>query len=180
MTNEPNFHTDYRAARKAFIAACEKAHADPISRVHPKISGPDGKPLFIDSIALGPRTAKKAVLMIADGAEASAALTALLQAGVVPPKDARLVLVHAFDPFSFAGASDRDPDWSLAMLRAVATEDLAQVTKLAVLVLGMPAEGLAGALPPRLSGPRLVFKQIGEKTGAKALQKMVTDAFAGL
>ena len=180
MANDPNSHTDYRAARKAFIAACEKAPADPISRVHPKISGPDGKPLFIDSIALGPRTAKKAVLIIADGAEASAVLTALLQAGIVPPKDARLVLVHAFDPFSFAGAPDKDPDWSLAMVRAVATEDLAQVTKLAVLVLGMPAVGLAGAFPPRLSGPRLVFKQVAEKAGAKALQKTVTAALAGL
>jgi Protein of unknown function (DUF2817) len=177
---EPNSHTDYRTARKAFIAACEKAHADPISRVHPKISGPDGKPLFIDSVALGPRTAKKAVLVIADGAEALAVLTALLQTGAAPPKDARLVLVHAFDPFSFAGAPDRDPDWSLAMLRAVATEDLAQVTKLAVLVLGMPVEGLAEAFPARLSGPRLVFKQIAEKTGAKTLQKTVTSALAGL
>ena len=180
MANEPNSHTDYRAARKAFIAACEKAHADPISRVHPKISGPDGKPLFIDSIALGPRTAKKAVLMIADGAEASAAMTALLQGGVVPPKDARLVLVHAFDPFSFAGASDKDPDWSLAMVRAVATEDLARVTKLAVLVFGMPTENLAGAFSPRLSGDRVAFKQIGPKTGMKALRKTVTDALAGL
>ena len=177
---EPNSHTNYRVARKAFIAACEKAHADPISRVHPKISGPDGKPLFIDSVALGPRTAKKAVLMIADGAEASAAMIALLQAGTVPPKDARLVLVHAFDPFSFVGASHKDPDWSLAMLRAIATEDLAQVTKLVVLVSGMPAEGLAEAFPARLSRPRLVFKQVAEKTGANALQKTVTAAFAGL
>ena len=82
-----------------------------------------------------------------------------------------MVLVHAFDPFSFAGPAGKDPDWSLAMVRAVATEDLAQVTKLAVLVLGMPAEGLAGALPPRLSGPRLVFKQIGEKPAARRCKR---------
>ena len=99
---------------------------------------------------------------------------------MVPPKDARLVLVHAFDPFSFAGASDRDPNWSLAMVRAVATEDLAQVTKLAVLVLGMPAEALAEAFPARLSGPRLLFKQIGEKTGATTLQRTVTATLVGL
>jgi hypothetical protein len=175
MPNQPNSHTDYRTARKAFIAACEAAHADPISRVHPELSGPDGKPLFMDSVALGPRAAKKAVLMIADGAAASAGLTALLQGGISLPEDARLVLGHAFDPFSFAGASGKDRQWSLAMLRAIATEDLAQVTNLMVLMLGTPEDGLAGVLAPLRSKSRLAFKQLDAKTGMKALLKMVAD-----
>ena len=151
------------------------AHADPISRVHPKIAGPDGKPLFIDSVALGPRAAKKAVLIITGGAAASAAMTALLQGGVVLPKDAKLVLVHAFDPFSFAGTSQSDPDWSLAMVRAVATEDLARVTDLTVLTLGVPLEGLTGVLTSQLSRAQLAFKQIVAKTDLKTLRKIATD-----
>jgi hypothetical protein len=175
MSNNPNSHTDYRAARKAFIAACETARADPISRVHPKLSGSDGKPLFIDSIALGSRTAKKAVLLIADGAAASAAMTALLRGGINLPADTRLVLVHAFDPFSFAGASGQDRSWPRAMLRAIATEDLSQVTELTVLTLGMSEDGLADVPAPRGSGTRLALRQIDAKTGMKTLQKMVAD-----
>jgi hypothetical protein len=177
---EPNSHTDYRTARKAFIAACETVHADSISRVHPKISGPDGKPLFIDSVALGPRTAKKAILLVADGADASASMTALLHGRVILPKDTRLVLVHAFDPFSFAGASGKDRKWSLAMVQAVVTEDLAQVTDLTVLMLGVSEDGLADVLMPKRSGIRLDFKQIDAKASIKALQKMLSDELSGL
>ena len=149
---EPRSHANYRTARKAFIKACDKVHADAISRVHPKLPGPDGKPLFIDSVALGPRRAKKAALVIADGADASEALTALLEAGVAPPEDARLVLVHAFDPFSFAGAIGKDRDWSLAMLRDIATEDLAKVTDLTVLALGTTEGRLAEFLTSQRPG----------------------------
>ncbi len=153
MTRDPeaNFVRDYRDARKAFIKACEIAHVDSIARVHPGASGADGKPLFIDSAALGPRDARKAVLVIADGAGASTALTALL-AGLSLPKKTRLVLVHAFDPFSFAGAEGQDRQWSLAMLRAIAREDLAQVTDLTVLMLGAADEDLAEVFAARAAG----------------------------
>jgi hypothetical protein len=177
---ESNSPTDYRTARKAFIAACEAAHADPISRVHPKISGPDGKPLFVDSVALGPRMAGKALLLIADGAHAATAMTGLLQSGVALPQDARLVLVHAFDPFSFAGASGKDRDWSLATVRAVATEDLAQVTALTVLLLGMSKDGLANILMSNRPGMRLAFRQIDPKSGMKVLKKMVSGELSRL
>jgi Protein of unknown function (DUF2817) len=177
---ESNSPTDYRTARKAFIAACAAAHADPISRVHPKISGPDGKPLFVDSIALGPRMAGKAVLLIADGARASTAMTGLLQGGVALPQDVRLVLVHAFDPFSFAGAAGKDRDWSLATVHAIATEDLARVTALTVLLLGMSEDDLANALMPNRPGMRLAFKQIDAKSGMKTLQKAVSGELSQL
>jgi len=113
-----------------------------------------------------------------DGAAASAAVTALLRDGVILPKDARLVLVHAFDPFSFAGTSQSDPEWSLAMMRAVAVEDLARVTDLTVLACGVPAARLADFHTPQTPKVRLVFKQVDAKPGMKMLRKIVTDELA--
>lgn len=147
---EGSFAKDYRDARKAFIAACERAHGDSIARVHPSALGPDGKPLFIDSVAFGPRQATKALLVIAGGdGEAgplgSRVLTALLDNRTLPLPQMRLVLVHALNPFGFAWRTSENEDglrlddpaaaasWSLAMLRAIATEDLARVQKLRVL-----------------------------------------------
>jgi hypothetical protein len=143
---------DYRSARKAFIAACTRAHADSIARVHPKASGPRGNPLFLDSVALGPRDAGKALLVVAgsDGREirqSSAVLTGLLDGMVRPALDSRLVLVHALNPFGAAWEKSENEtgvvldqaggteSWSYAMLRAVLTEDLSRVTKLRVLEL---------------------------------------------
>lgn len=104
---EQYFSPDYRQARRKFIAACQKAGVDCIARVHPRAKGPDGKPLFLDSVALGPRDAKKALLLNAgthgvEGYFGSAAETGLLSEGVRPPRDARLVMVHAFNPYGFA------------------------------------------------------------------------------
>src|SRR5579864_1554853 len=62
---EDYFPADYRQARRNFIAACEKAGIDSIARVHPAAKGPDGKPLFIDCAAIGPRHARRALLLIA-------------------------------------------------------------------------------------------------------------------
>lgn len=146
------FPKDYRTARKAFILACTHAHADSIARVHPKALGPRGNPLFLDSVALGPRDAAKALLVVAgsDGREirqSSAVLTGLLDGMVRPGPDARLVLVHALNPFGAAwGARENETgilldepggveSWSHAMLRAVLTEDLSRVSKLRVLEL---------------------------------------------
>ena len=123
----------YRHARRAFIAACEHAHLDTVARLHPAKS-PDGKPLFMDCAALGPRDAAKAVLVVALAEKGSTILTALLQGGLAPPPDARLVLVHALDPAEFAGVAG-DPAWPAAMLKAEVTEDLRKVRALAVLPL---------------------------------------------
>jgi hypothetical protein len=125
---------EWRALRRAFIAACEARGLDAIARVHPA-RGPDGKPLFMDSVALGPRHAAKALLVVTCDAAGSRLLTALLQNDVAPSPDARLVLVHALDPADFAGAVS-DPTWSAAVLRAVMIEDLAKVAQISVLVLG--------------------------------------------
>ena len=93
----------YRAARRAFIAACQTAHVDSIARLHPA-KDKDGKPLFMDSVALGPRHATRAVLVIAADVTGSIIMADLLKGGLAPPEDARVVLVHALDPAAFAGA----------------------------------------------------------------------------
>jgi hypothetical protein len=147
---EVSFAKDYRKARKAFIAACEHAHGDSITRVHPTALGPDGNHLFIDSIAFGSREATKALLVITGvngeaGLLGSRVLAALLASEVAPLPGTRLVLVHALNPFGFAwrrqtnedGLALDDPKasrtWSFAMLRAIAVEDLARTWKLRVL-----------------------------------------------
>ncbi|HKD48329.1 MAG TPA: DUF2817 domain-containing protein [Rhizomicrobium sp.] len=150
--SEVSFANAYRRARKAFIQACDRAHGDSITRVHPTATGPDGKPLFIDSVAFGSRAAKKALLVITGcdggcGLLGSRFLTALLDRQVIPLTGTRLVLIHAFNPFGFAwgrrvnedGMILEDPaargSWSFDMLRAIVTEDLAQVRKLRVLAV---------------------------------------------
>jgi hypothetical protein len=137
----------YRDCRRAFIAAAEAAHVDTIARLHPS-RDKDGKPLFMDSVALGPRLAGRALLAIANGASGSALATQLLKADLPLPPDGRLVLVHAADPAAFAGIGT-DSDWSAAMLAAVAREDLSRVRKLAILPLAasaLPSLSLADAI----------------------------------
>ena len=144
----PKPQMDYRAARRAFIAACEAAGVETVARLHPHL-GPDGKPLFMDCAALGPRRAPKAMLVVAEDAAGSAIQIALLRGGITPPSDAKLVLVHALDPAAFAGVAG-DPAWPPAMLGAVATEDLPKVRDLAVLTLGGRGEALEPVLRARL------------------------------
>jgi hypothetical protein len=181
MPSDPEAQSpkDYRGARKAFISACGTARVDTISRVHPKATGPDGKPLFIDSAALGPRDAKKAVLVIGDGASASAAMTDLLSGGIAVPEGTRLVLVHAFDPFAFAGVPG-NRIWSQTMLQAVVTEDLAQVTELFVLTLGVQDDNLAEILAEQRPRTALKSRQMGAETGIATLRKTVADELARL
>lgn len=134
---------DYRAARKAFIAACDGAGVDAIARVHPGRQA-DGKPLFLDAAAMGPRLAKKAVLVLAHDGPGSAVLTGVLREPVTLPGDARLVLVHAPYPAAFM---DGMRQWLLASLSAVATEDISKVANPRVLNLNGGALNLAATLP---------------------------------
>ena len=143
----PENKMTYRAARRAFIAACENAHIDAVARLHPS-KGPDGKPLFMDCAALGPRRATQAVLVVGYDAAGTDLLMQLLD-GATLPKDARLVLVHAFDPALFAAAKS-DPAWPPAMLGAVAIEDLSRVRRLALLALGRSDDRLKPAIQEKL------------------------------
>lgn len=174
---ETPFPLDYRTARKAFIAACMKAHADTISRAHMDKPGPDGKPVFVDSIALGARDAQKAVLLIANDAHASVAITALLREGLTVPHGMRLVVVHALDPFAFMRVPG-DPAWSQAMLKAIATEDLSRVTELTLLGFGIAEDKFPAIFPPdrRI---RLICKLAEAPTGTAQMHQAVKAELAG-
>ncbi len=137
----------YRAARRAFIAACDAAHVDAIARLNPAKAA-DGKPLFMDSAALGPRLAAHALMVLATDAAGSAIAVALLKDAIALPADTRLVLVHALDPAAFAGVAG-DPAWVPAMLAAVAKEDMSRVHH----PHGLPLGG-AGRRPGGSAGRR--------------------------
>ena len=163
----PQSQTGYRTARRAFIAACEKAHVETVARLHPS-KAPDGKPLFMDSAAVGPRHAAKAVLVAAYDSPGSAALVELLAdkfRGALPA-DAQLVLVHALDPAAFA-VVESDPAWPAAMLGAEAVEDLSHARQLAVLPLGRRDEKLKPTLEAHLPRARItVLPQAATATKA--------------
>jgi hypothetical protein len=152
-TESPKPPKTYRDARRAFIAACEAAHVETVARLHPA-KGPDGKPLFMDCAALGPRRAAKAMLVVAGDAAAADVLTGLAVQSW--PPGARLVLIHALDPAAFAGVAG-DPGWPAAMLAAVATEDLSKVRDLAVLALDGDGEELRPVLEAQLPKAAIKF-----------------------
>lgn len=111
MPDEPERHfpADYRAARAAFAAAAEAAGLGITTRVHPSAKGPDGKPLFLDTVTIGPCDATKALLLISgthgvEGYFGSGVETGLLGEGIaarVPP-GVKLVMLHALNPFGFS------------------------------------------------------------------------------
>jgi hypothetical protein len=164
----------YRAARRAFIAACESAHIDTVARLHPA-KGPDGKPLFMDVAPLGPRHAAKAVLILAYDAAGTEVMIALLRDPPLPA-ETRLVLVHALDPASFAGVPG-DPAWPPAMLRAVATEDLSRVRDLAVLPLNRRDDSLKAILKAPL--PQAAITNLSPAATAKEARRLAAAFFAG-
>ena len=111
MTKPPEsyFPADYRSGRAAFIEACEEADLGVTARVHPTAKGPDGKPLFIDVATIGAREAKTALLLISgthgvEGYFGSGVETGLLREGLASraPKGAKIVVLHALNPYGFA------------------------------------------------------------------------------
>src|SRR6185312_6571583 len=153
----------YRDCRRAFIAAAEAAQVDTIARLHPS-KDKDGKPLFMDSAALGPRLATRALLAIATDAAGSALMARALQERLPLPADMRLVLIHALDPAAFAGVAI-DPAWPAAMLQAVATEDLSRVNRLGVLPL---ETGGLYPLPPLSPGKIILLPPATDTAGIVA------------
>ncbi len=109
MNPAQHFPADYREARANFIAAAEGAGLGVTSRLHPEAHGRDGEKLFLDTTTIGPREAKKALLMISathgvEGYFGSGAQTGLLRGGLAQriPKGAKVVIVHALNPFGFS------------------------------------------------------------------------------
>jgi hypothetical protein len=164
----------YRQSRKAFIAACEKAGADVIARVHPA-RAPDGGPLFLDAATFGPRLAKAGVVVAAETAPGAAVLLALLagKAETRLPEGVRLVLVHGADPAAFAWNNNRHSDakWGAAMLKAVMTEDLRAAKKLTLAGLGRLPE-LAAPAGTSLS----VVPVVPGGTARAAVEKLIAAA----
>jgi hypothetical protein len=163
----------YRQSRKAFIAACEQAGADVVGRVHPK-RGSDGKPLFLDAAAFGPRLALSGVLVVAGGAAGGSVLLALLSDKTQTrlPEGVRLVLVHGADPAGFAWNDPEraDPAWGAAMLLSVVAEDFRKVKRLTVVRLGRTA--------PELEAPdSLAISNLALEPGGQA-KKAVEAAIA--
>jgi hypothetical protein len=104
-----HFPADYRVGRHNFIAACEHDGIDVIARVHPKASGRDGKPLFLDTAIIGSRNAKRALLLISathgvEGYFGSGVQTGLMRKGLAKraPRDTKIVLLHALNPYGFS------------------------------------------------------------------------------
>jgi hypothetical protein len=165
----------YRAARRAFIAACEAAHVDAIARLNPA-RATDGKPLFMDAAARGPRLAAHALMAVATDAAGSAIAAALLKDGIALPADTRLVLVHALDPAAFAGVAG-DPAWVPAMLAAVAKEDMSRVHHPRVLPLGGADAGHRAALATtQLQTPVTILPPAATLAKARAA---IADFFGG-
>ncbi|MGZ5999425.1 MAG: DUF2817 domain-containing protein, partial [Rhizomicrobium sp.] len=111
MSPDPaeHFPADYRSGRHDFIASCEQAGVDVVARVHPNAKGRDGKPLFLDTAIIGPRDARKALLLISathgvEGYFGSGVQTGLMREGLAKraPKDSKIVLLHALNPYGFS------------------------------------------------------------------------------
>ena len=103
-----HFPKNYRTARDAFLKACADAGLGVTSRRNP-YKGADGKPLYLDTAVIGSREAKSALLLISgthgvEGYFGSAAQTGLLRQGLARQvaKNARVVLLHALNPFGFS------------------------------------------------------------------------------
>jgi hypothetical protein len=109
MNPAQHFPADYRSARAAFIEAAQVAELGVTSRLHPQALGADGKQIFLDTTTIGPRDAKKALLMISathgvEGYFGSGVQTGLLREGLAQriPEGAKAVIVHALNPYGFS------------------------------------------------------------------------------
>jgi hypothetical protein len=111
MSHSPEdyFPTDYRHGRAAFIAAVEAAGLGVTTRMHPGVTAQDGLPLFIDTTTIGPRDAKRALLLISgthgvEGYFGSGVETGLLREDIAAhvPQGAKLVMLHALNPYGFS------------------------------------------------------------------------------
>jgi len=107
MRPERYFPPDYRTARANFIAAAEARDIGTTARVHPTAKGRDGKALFLDTATVGAREAKTALLLISathgvEGYFGSGVQTGLLRQGIEAPRNAKIVMLHALNPYGFS------------------------------------------------------------------------------
>ncbi len=104
---EDHFPQDYRDARHAFIAAAEAADLGVTSRLLLSDKGADGKPLFLDTTTIGERGAATALLLMSgthgvEGYFGSGVQTGLLREKIAAPQGAKIVMLHALNPYGFS------------------------------------------------------------------------------
>lgn len=176
MTPELHFPPDYATARANFLSACSAAGLGSVARVHPFAKTRDGKPLFLDTTVMGARDAEKALLMISathgvEGYFGSGVQTGLLRGGLKAPKGAKIVLLHALNPYGFA--------WDRRV-----NEDNADINRNFVDHARPPRNRAYEALAEWIA-PRTLLKSVwkaanaklrlySEKHGAFALQEAIT------
>jgi hypothetical protein len=107
MKPEKHFPPDYKIARANFIAAAEARDLGTTARLNPNAKTRNGENLFLDTTIIGKRDAKKALLMISathgvEGYFGSGAQTGMLREGIEAPKGAKIVMLHALNPYGFA------------------------------------------------------------------------------
>jgi Protein of unknown function (DUF2817) len=107
MKPEQHFPPDYAKARANFIAAAQARDIGTTARLHPTVKARDGRSLFLDTATIGDREAKKALLLISathgvEGYFGSGVQTGLLREGIAAPKGAKIVMLHALNPYGFA------------------------------------------------------------------------------
>jgi hypothetical protein len=175
---EDHFPQDYRAARGAFIAACEASDLGVTSRLNSGAKGRHGEDLFLDTTTIGPREARKALLLMSgthgvEGYFGSGVETGMLREGLAArvPRDTKLVVLHALNPYGFA--------WDRRV-----NEDNADVNRNFVDHANPPAnpayEALAEWIAPRDIAPEAMraanakLRAFADAHGAFALQEAVS------
>lgn len=101
------YATDYASARRQFFKAATLAGAGLESLPHPQ-HGPDGSELAIDLAWLGPKDARRVLVLISgthgvEGYQGSAAQIGFLQhTARALPADTAALLIHGLNPYGFA------------------------------------------------------------------------------
>lgn len=107
MPDTAHYAPNYAAARQQFLAAATVAGAALESLPHPQ-RGPDGGELAIDLAWLGPRDARRVLVLISgthgvEGYQGSAAQIGFLQhTARALPADTAALLIHGLNPYGFA------------------------------------------------------------------------------
>jgi hypothetical protein len=108
MATKDFFAKDYAEARAKLLAACDSAALTVRSTRHPD-SGPDGEPLFMDTVWIGPMDAQKVLVMTSathgvEGFCGSGCQVGFLRSGRWRelPRDVAVLIVHAINPYGFA------------------------------------------------------------------------------
>ena len=102
------FSSSYKEAREKFLEAAQAVGASIESVKHPD-TGPEGEPLFTDIALIGPKDAKRMLVLSSgthgvEGFTGSGIQTGLLREGIASSLKPRLsiVMIHAINPYGFA------------------------------------------------------------------------------